>query len=107
ETGRKTAEAAVRLGAEVLVPSDSGYPPLLRNIPDPPPVLFALGNASLLSRPAIAVVGSRAPSSYGAGVCHSLSAAAAEAGLVIVSGMARGLDAVAHTAALDAGGATI
>jgi DNA processing protein len=107
ETGRKTAEAAARLGAEVLVPSDPGYPPLLRNIPDPPPVLFALGNTTLLSRAALAVVGSRDHSSYGASVCRSLSAAAAEAGLVIVSGMARGLDAVAHAAALDAGGATI
>ena len=107
DTGRKTVEAAAKLGAQVLLPSDPGYPPLLRHIPDPPPVLFALGNAELLLRPAAAIVGSRDHSGYGAGVCRTLSAAAAEAGVVIVSGMARGLDAVAHTAALDAGGATI
>ena len=107
ETGRKTAEAALSLGAEVLLPSDAGYPALLRNIPDPPPVLFALGNAALLLRPAAAIVGSRDHTAYGAGVCRALSAAAAESGVVIVSGMARGLDAVAHTAALDAAGGTI
>ncbi|MDQ3223898.1 MAG: DNA-processing protein DprA, partial [Gemmatimonadota bacterium] len=107
ETGRKTAEDAARLGAEVLIPADAAYPELLRNIPDPPPVLFALGNAGLLLRPAVAIVGSRDHSGYGAGVCRALAGAAAQAGVVIVSGMARGLDAVAHTAALDAGGATI
>lgn len=107
DTGRTTAEHAARLGAEVLVPSDAAYPPLLRNIPDPPPVLFTLGNAELLQRPAAAIVGSRDHSAYGAAVCRTLAGTAAEAGVVIVSGMARGLDAVAHTAALDAGGTTI
>jgi DNA processing protein len=105
--GRKIAEDAANLGAEVLLPADAGYPALLRNIPDPPPVLFALGNTSLLQRPAAAIVGSRDHSAYGAGVCRALSAAAAELGIVVVSGMARGLDAVAHTAALDVGGPTI
>jgi DNA processing protein len=107
ETGRKIADAAERLGAEVILPSDSGYPALLRNIPDPPPVLFALGDPTLLARPTLAIVGSRDHSSYGASVCRALSGAAAESGIVIASGMARGLDAVAHVAALDAGGTTI
>jgi DNA processing protein len=107
ETGRKTAEDAARLGAEVLIAGDAGYPPLLQHIPDPPPVLFALGNGALLPRPSAAIVGSRDHSGYGSSVCRSLAGAAAEAGVVIVSGMARGLDAVAHTAALDAGGTTI
>jgi DNA processing protein len=107
EAGRKIAEAAERLGAEVILPSDPGYPDLLRNIPDPPPVLFALGDLTLLSRPTLAVVGSRDHSSYGASVCRALAGAAAESGIVIASGMARGLDAVAHVAALDAGGTTI
>jgi DNA processing protein len=107
ETGRKTAEEATRLGAEVLLPADPGYPPLLHNIPDPPPVLFALGNTALLPRPSAAIVGSRDHSAYGGSVCRSLAAAAAQAGVVVVSGMARGLDAVAHIAALDAGGTTI
>jgi DNA processing protein len=107
EAGRKTLEDAARLGARVLAPRDPDYPPLLHHIPDPPPVLFSLGNQSLVLRPAAAIVGSRDHSSYGAAACRTLAGAAAEAGVVIVSGMARGLDAVAHTAALDAGGTTI
>jgi DNA processing protein len=96
-----------RLRAEVLIPEDQRYPDILREIPEPPPVLFAVGDLSLLSRPAAAVVGSRDHSSYGAEVCRAVASAAAAAGIVIVSGMARGLDAVAHAAALDCGGSTI
>jgi DNA processing protein len=107
ETGRKTAEDAARLGAEILIPEDAGYPVLLKNIADPPPVLFTLGDQAHLTRPAVAIVGSRDHSNYGATVSRSLAMAAAGAGVVVVSGMARGLDAVGHTGALDAGGATI
>jgi DNA processing protein len=107
DTGRKTLDNAVKLGAKVLLPFDEEYPALLRQIPDPPPVLFAVGNATLLSRPAAAIVGSRDHSSYGAEVCRTTATAVARAGLVVVSGMARGLDAVAHTGALDCGGPTI
>ncbi|HEU5304665.1 MAG TPA: DNA-processing protein DprA [Gemmatimonadales bacterium] len=107
DTGRKTLEAAARLGAHVLIPTDPEYPDLLRQIPDPPPVLFTLGRQSVLQAPAAAIVGSRDHSNYGLMVCRSLAAAVAEAGIVVVSGMARGLDAVAHTAALDSRGATI
>ncbi|HEX6435338.1 MAG TPA: DNA-processing protein DprA [Gemmatimonadales bacterium] len=107
ETGRQTLEAAERLGAQVFIPDDVAYPELLRHIPDPPPVLFTVGDATLLSRPAAAVVGSRDHSSYGAEVCRRIAGPAAAAGIVLVSGMARGLDAVAHTAALDSGGSTI
>lgn len=107
ETGRKTVDDAARLGAKVFVPDDAEYPALLRPIPDSPPVLFALGNHTLVSRPAAAIVGSRDHSSYGAEVCRALAGSAAPAGIVIVSGMARGLDAIAQTAALDSGGTTI
>jgi DNA processing protein len=107
ETGRQTLEAAERLGARVLIPDDEDYPELLRHIPDPPPVLFALGDATLLARHAAAVVGSRDHSAYGAEVCRRIAGPAAAVGVVIVSGMARGLDAVAHAAALDSGGSTI
>lgn len=106
-TGAKVLEDAARLGAEVLTPSDEGYPALLREIPDPPPILFAVGDLSLLRRPAAAIVGSRDHSAYGAEVCRAVGTLAAQAGVVIVSGMARGLDAVAHSAALDCGGSTI
>jgi DNA processing protein len=107
DTGPRTQEAADRLGAKVLIPDDPEFPELLRNIPDPPPVLFALGDGSLLTRPAAAVVGSRDHSSYGAAVCRQVAGFAARCGVVIVSGMARGLDAVAHAAALDSGGSTV
>ncbi len=105
--GREIAEHAERLGAQVAIPGDAEYPALLHHIPDPPPVLFLLGDPSLLGRPAAALVGSRDHSSYGADACRALAGAVAQAGVVIVSGMARGLDAVAHTAALEAGGTTI
>ncbi|MBA3497963.1 MAG: DNA-protecting protein DprA [Gemmatimonadales bacterium] len=105
--GRRLAEAADGVGAEILLPEDAAFPAQLRTIPDPPPVLFAVGNIALLERPALAVVGSRNHTAYGETVARTASAQAARAGLVIVSGMARGLDAVAHSAALDAGGTTI
>jgi DNA processing protein len=106
-TGQKILDDAKKVGAQVLVGEDLQYPELLRHIPEPPTVLFALGDLSLLSRPAAAIVGSRDHSAYGAEVCRQVAGVAAASGVVIVSGMARGLDAVAHTAALDAGGTTI
>ena len=93
--------------AHVLLPIDDDFPPLLRQIPDPPPLLFAVGDLTLLRRPAVAVVGSRDHSAYGGEVCRMVAEAAAGAGIVVVSGMARGLDAIAHRAALDVGGPTI
>ncbi|MFL5494006.1 MAG: DNA-processing protein DprA [Gemmatimonadales bacterium] len=107
EDGRRIVEAAERLGGRVLLAMDAGFPELLRNIAEPPPVLFALGELRLLASPAVAIVGSRDHTEYGAEVCRMLAVEAAGVGVVVVSGMARGLDAVAHRAALDAGGATI
>ena len=107
DSGQKILDQAKQMGIEILLPVDPAYPVLLGEIPDPPPVLFVQGDQSLLSRPAAAIVGSRDHSAYGASVCRAVAAAVAEAGVVVVSGMARGLDAVAHTAALDGGGATI
>jgi DNA processing protein len=107
EVGRKMVEEAARLGAGILIPGDEIYPAGLRHIADPPPVLFTLGDQALFLRPAVAIVGSRDHTSYGAVVCRSLAGAVAGAGVTVVSGMARGLDAVAQTAALDAGGVTI
>ncbi len=95
------------LGGQVLVPDETRFPASLADIPDRPLVLFALGNLALLEAPAVALVGSRDHTAYGAQVCRSIAVGAVNAGLVVVSGMARGLDAVAHAAALDAGGGTI
>ncbi len=107
EVGRKLIDTADRMEATILIPGDQGFPPALGLIPDPPPVVFALGNLSLLERPAVAIVGSRDHTPYGAEVCRSIAREAAWAGIVVVSGMARGLDARAHAAALDIGGDTV
>ncbi len=87
----------------------AGYPPLLSVIPDPPAVIWLRGAAEteLLARPAVAVVGARACSSYGRSVARSLGRELAAAGLVVVSGLARGIDAEAHRGALDADGLTV
>ncbi len=100
-------QAADRLGARLLLPGDHDYPARLAEIDEPPTALFALGNLALLERPAVAIVGSRDHSAYGAEVTRWLAREAAGAGLAVVSGMARGLDALAHLGALDATGHTI
>lgn len=84
------------------------YPEVLRNIPSPPKELYVQGPLSeLLGHPRLAVVGSRKVTAYGHGVTQKLSAASAQAGIVIVSGLALGVDSIAHQAALDNGGSTI
>ena len=105
--GRRLVDETERAGGRILIPDDGEYPTLLRNIPEPPPVLFVLGDLALLNRPALAIVGSRDHTAYGEAVARTAAAAAARAGIVVISGMARGLDAVAHGAALDAEGGTI
>ena len=84
-------------------------PPLLQSIHDPPVGLFVRGEAPLevLARPAVAIVGARACSGYGASVARGLGREVAAAGLVVVSGLARGIDGEAHRGALDAGGVTV
>jgi DNA processing protein len=88
---------------------DSAYPPLLDQLYDPPPQLYLRGEASseLLARPAVAVVGARSCSAYGAEVARTLGRELAAAGVVIVSGLARGIDGEAHRGALDAQGPTV
>jgi DNA processing protein len=105
--GEAAIAEAERLGAQVLVPGDAGFPAALREIRDAPTVLFALGKLELLERPAVAIVGSRDHTRYGAEVARMLASGAAAAGVAVVSGMARGLDALAHESALAAGGGTI
>jgi DNA processing protein len=106
-TGEEILESLARIGAAVILPGDAAYPPLLAEIGEPPAVLYAWGDAGLLARPAAALVGSRDHSPYGTEAARLLAMGVARAGVVVVSGMARGLDAVAHQAALDAGGATV
>lgn len=86
---------------------DAGYPAALAELDLPPPWLYALGDPDLLDYPAIAIVGSRNPSHAGREAGHEFGRALAASGLVIVSGLARGIDAAAHEGALAADGLTI
>lgn len=101
--------ALERRGFRWLPPSDARFPPRLRAIHDPPPGLFlrGAGPVDVLSRSAVAIVGARACSGYGAHVGRMLGRELARAGLLIVSGLARGIDGQAHRGALDAGGVTV
>jgi DNA processing protein len=89
-------------GAELVTYGCAAYPERLKEIYDPPPVLWVRGDASLLVRPSIAVVGTRHPSPYGSGVAEMLSRDLAARRLLILSGMARGIDSFAHKGALAA-----
>jgi DNA processing protein len=97
----RVVEQAAGLGATILFPDDPRFPARLLPIKEPPTVLFALGRLELIGRDAVALVGSRHPTSYGIGVTRQIARIASLAGLVVVSGMARGLDAVAHWTALE------
>ena len=94
-------------GAGFLTHDCPAYPERLREIYDPPAVLWYRGDTSILSMPGIAVVGTRHPSPYGSGMAQMLSRELAARGLVILSGMARGVDTKAHEGALEARGKTV
>jgi DNA processing protein len=83
------------------------YPPRLAAIPDPPALLWVRGDVEILTAPAVALVGCRAASPYGLAMSRQLSAGLSAAGLVVVSGLARGIDAAAHLATLSSGGRTV
>jgi DNA processing protein len=91
----------------VLTYEDADYPERLREIFDPPPVLWTLGDVRLLARPAIAIVGTRHPTPYGTGMAEVLARDLASRRLVVLSGMARGIDTAAHRGALAASGSTV
>lgn len=100
-------ERIAAAGVRVLTWESVDYPPLLREIPDPPPVLYVKGTLTERDAWPVAVVGTRRASAYGRQVTRQLATALARSGVTIVSGLARGIDAQAHRAALDAGGRTI
>lgn len=95
------------VGAQLVTFHDPRYPRQLREIFDPPVLLFAVGRTELLSTPTVGVVGTRRPTPYGLAAAERLSADLARAGLTIISGMARGIDTAAHKAALAEEGETI
>lgn len=100
----KELAAAERLGVRLLDCEDAEYPGLLKSIPEAPLVLYVQG--ALSEAPALAFVGSRRPTLYGRRMARTLAGEAASEGLVVVSGLARGIDTESHRAALDAGGVT-
>jgi len=103
----KAVEQAMSYGAEVITVFGEKYPECLRNINNPPTVLYCIGDASLLGTKALAVVGSRKSSLYGEKITKKFVKELTEHGITIVSGMALGIDAEAHKASLDNGGKTI
>lgn len=103
----KALERATAIGAELVSIVDPRYPPALRQIVDPPLALWTLGSPDILDAPAVAVVGSRNATPSGREVARRFGNGLTAAGLVVVSGMARGIDAAAHRGALAAGGHTI
>ena len=100
-------ERLTRYDIKALTWHDPEYPDLLREIPDLPPVLFVRGEMLPADRTAVAVVGTRRASAYGREAAHHLVTGLARSGVTIVSGLARGIDTVAHRTALEAGGRTI
>ena len=96
----KAAQAA---GARMICYNDDNYPSALADIPDPPPILWAIGDLTLMSRPMVAMVGARNASSLGTRMARKLAEGLNEAGFVVVSGLARGIDTAAHLAALKGG----
>ena len=96
-------QAAARAGARMVCFGSPDYPPLLSEISDPPPFLWVRGDVSALARDCVALVGARNASSLGLRMARALSAGLGEAGFVVASGLARGIDTAAHRAALENG----
>jgi DNA processing protein len=94
-------------GVELVTLACALYPERLKEIYDPPPVLWVRGNAGLLARSSIAVVGTRHPTPYGTGIAEMLARDLSARGMLIVSGMARGIDTAAHKGTLAAGKPTV
>jgi DNA processing protein len=107
ELAREEIARAAELGALIISMDDPSYPPRLKEIYDPPLVLYVRGNAEILSKPGIAMVGTRHPTPYGIGMAERLGCDLAAQGLVIISGMARGVDTASHRGAISAKGKTL
>ena len=112
-TGRSLEMAQDELGrvaaadASIVVYDDNAYPGQLRQIYDPPLIIYVRGNAAVISQPGIAIVGTRHPTPYGTGMAERLACDLAARGLVIFSGMARGVDTAGHRGAIAAKGKTV
>ena len=100
-------ELAKRYGVKIVTPADEGYPARLRGGPGAPLALYVKGDVAALSKPMVAIVGTRRATQYGHAVAHRLAADLASAGWCVVSGLALGIDADGHRGALDARGLTV
>ena len=98
---------AVQAGAQVIALDDPAYPPRLKQIYDPPVVLYVRGNVAALSEPGIAIVGTRHPTPYGLGMAERLACDLSNRGIIIISGMARGVDTAGHRGAILAKARTV
>lgn len=107
EAAEREMERLDALGAQLLALGEPGYPPLLAHVEDAPPLIGVLGHSSLLTKAAIAVVGARNASAAGKRLAHDLAAELGLGGLLVVSGLARGIDAAAHQGALTTGTAAV
>ena len=100
-------DAARNRGITILAHGEPGYPERLTDLEDPPSVVFTLGNRNLFNNPAVAIVGTREATLYGLRITAKLASGAAAAGVTVVSGLARGVDAEAHRNALPHAGGTM
>src|ERR1700688_395600 len=107
ELAQQECVKAAEAGAKIISLSDPEYPPRLKEIYDPPVILFVKGNVEVLAQSGIAMVGTRHPTPYGSGMAERLSTDLAARGLVIISGMARGIDTASHRGAIAAKGKTV
>ncbi|MEM9740557.1 MAG: DNA-processing protein DprA [Pseudomonadota bacterium] len=96
-------EATRRYGAQIVTAADEGFPPLLKALAPPPPVLTALGRLDLAGKPTIGIVGARNASAAGRKISRDMAIRLSQAGYVTVSGLARGVDGEAHAASLEGG----
>jgi len=107
ELAQEELAKAAQANAKIISHSDPAYPPRLKEIYDPPVILFVKGSIELLSATGIAMVGTRHPTPYGTGMAERLATDLAARGLVIISGLARGIDTASHRGAIVAKGKTI
>jgi DNA processing protein len=107
ELGQQECAKALEAGAKIISLSDPEYPSRLKEIYDPPVILFVKGSVEVLAQPGIAMVGTRHPTPYGSGMAERLSTDLAARGLVIISGLARGIDTMSHRGSVAAKGKTV
>ncbi len=107
EDAARELDAAQKIGARLLIWTDADFPPLLRAVDPAPPLIYTLGNASLLSRRAVAIVGARNASAGGRKLAEDIAAGLGASGIFVVSGLARGIDTAAHIGAVATGTAAV